>query len=225
MIENRHRIEKEILLGRQSTRRHLSRNRVETAGGSESVTEVVTGTRPPRLTASPTRIIHDLPISVDTDAEAAYAIDLKSASKRGRPASELFKRDSNGPAAQDPLRSPLARRRWASELLDADHADGSDDGSRRRGSRRTPPNTTPKLNESPTNSGFFMRFRTQSFSTLSRSKALAKEGSVGDAWSSDSSSDDEFSLQDPRHIHHPSVLNLDSMDGGDGDSDFEEQIG
>ncbi|KZP27804.1 hypothetical protein FIBSPDRAFT_853331, partial [Athelia psychrophila] len=43
----------------------------------------------------------------------------------------------------------------------------------------------------------------------------------GEAWSTDSSSDEEFSLQEQRHLHHPSVLNLEPID--EGDPSFEEQ--
>ncbi|KZP33022.1 patatin-like phospholipase domain-containing protein [Athelia psychrophila] len=223
MIENRYRIEKEILRGRQHARKQSQAHpRVETPG-RESLDQSVLL---PRFTKSPAQTDNESPLPIDTDAEAAYANNLKASPKRPRPISELLKRDTN---IQDPLRSPLARRRWASELLDAEDAEGSEHPSQRRGARRTSPSTTPK-NISPNSSGIFSRFRTQSFPAIrspfsgnNKTKLHVKEGSVAgdEAWSTDSSSDEEFSLQEQRHLHHPSVLNLEPMD--EGDSSFEGQ--
>src|ERR1700729_4320142 len=87
MIENRHRIEKEILLGRQAVRTLArSRNRAlapdSTQGGA--VPEPSTGTRLPRISLSPAPTGSDVPLSVDTDAEIAYANGAHSSFKRGR---------------------------------------------------------------------------------------------------------------------------------------------
>src|ERR1700733_11587222 len=78
MIENRHRIEKEILLGRQAVRkvqqsktRALSPDSNVVTQGS-SVPEASTGTRLPR-TSSPGSDGPGIPLSIDTDAETAYA--------------------------------------------------------------------------------------------------------------------------------------------------------
>lgn len=232
MIENRYRIEKEILLGRQSARKSQQAHpRVETPG-VEGLPPLTTDIRtPPIFTASPAPTDAENPLAIDTDAEAAYANDLKVLPKRERtrPLPDILRRDTN---RQDPLRSPVTRRRWASEMLDAEDADSSEHSSQRINARRTPPSTSPR-NVSPRSSGFFSRFRTQSFPAVrspfsgnsNKSKSHLGEGSVAadETWSTDSSSDEEFSLQDSLHMHHSSVLNMDPMD--EGKSSEEGQVG
>lgn len=229
MIENRHRLEKEILLGRQAVRKHQSRGRGTDPDivHQDSIPETSSNTRRPRISLSPAPQGSDVPLSVDTDAETAYAnsarftrgalVDTPSASTP---------HDSDNAPSRDILRSPLTRRKWASNLLEPSDADGSGDGV------YTPTASTARQFTQPGSpSGFFTRFRTQSFpaltspfSTFGRSKRVGRENSkgsvTGQAWSSDSSSEEDLSMEDQRHAQHPSTISfsmpLEQTDSGDG---------
>jgi hypothetical protein len=244
MIENRHRIEKEILRGRQAVRKVLqSRTRtlspdlnVDTQGSS--VPEPSTGTRLPRTSVSPVSDGPDIPLSVDTDAETAYANGIYSPVKPSRPIGTTVStpRDGDNIANQDPLHSPSIRRKWTSELLDVRISDGTGNSSEQKAPRTHNPPTPKRISLSATSSGgFFTRFRARSFptlaspfSTLHKSKYLAQEPSrtpvTGHPWSSDSSSED-LPLDD-RQYFHPSTLSLRNLDGrDDGEADADTDSG
>jgi len=242
MIENRHRLEKEILFGRQAVRkasqprpRVLSPDSNALTQGS-SVPEPSTGTRLPRISISPARDGSDIPLSVDTDAETAYANGTHPFFKPSRlvdPPGMSTPRDGDNISNQDPLRSPLTRRKWASELLDVEVSDA--EGTRNDFPQRAPtPPTSKRISRPVSSGGFFTRFRTRSFPTLTSpfssfhtNKHLGREPSktsvTGHPWSSDSSSED-LSLDDRRHIHHSSSLSFRGLGtrdelGVDADSD------
>ncbi|KAH7914326.1 acyl transferase/acyl hydrolase/lysophospholipase [Hygrophoropsis aurantiaca] len=232
MIENRFRIEKQILLGRQTVRKALrakgrsdttpsERNAVAEAG---NLPEPLTGTGLPTASLS-----NETPLPMDTDTESAFTANGTAwFFKRGRPLAATGTDSGtstpleNGYTnATDPLRSPLLRRKWASELLDQP---GSGSGeSVTRGFRPATPDPPPI--ERPLNpkrsaasaSGFFNKLRPRSLSTLSvpftashrLGKAPFKEPSLDASepgWSSDSSSEDDSFMDDRRHLRHPSIL-------------------
>lgn len=228
MIENRHRIENQILLGRQAVRKTLqSRARAlspdpNAVTQGSSVPELSTGSRLPRISVSPARDGSDIPLSADTDTETAYVNGTHLFKRSHYPVDTpnmSTPRDGDNASKQDPLRSPLTRRKWTSELLDAEMSDaeGSGNGARQRAPHTAIPPTSKQISHPTTPSGFFTRFRTQSFPTLSspfstfhRSKHRGKEPSrtsvSGQPWSSDSSSED-LSLDDRRQIY-PSSPNF-----------------
>jgi hypothetical protein len=200
MIENRHRIEKEILLGRQTVRRSVQ-SRTPALPQDISQGAIPEPSTLPRISLSLAPLGSDVPLSVDTDAETAYVNGSYPSFKRIRPADTSgvsTPRDSDNAGNQDPLRSPLTRRKWASNLLDVKLSDA--EGSENSKRHRVPP--VPNHTNPPASpGGFFTRFRTQSFpaltspfSTIRRSKLLGKQPrrnpSTDHAWSSDSSSDD-----------------------------------
>ena len=90
MIENRHRIENEVLLGRQAIRRVLqSKDKAREAAKPQSsqLPQSATGTRLPQdgTDTGPVPTTSEAPMSMDTDAEDAF--------KRG--SRWFFKRDTN----------------------------------------------------------------------------------------------------------------------------------
>ena len=205
MIENRHRIEKEILLGRQAVRASVqSRTRMLAPDSTEAgtVPSPLNGARLPRISLSPASVGSDVPLSVDTDVETAYANGGQSLFKRGRSIDMSTPRDSDQTANRDPLRSPLARRKWVSDLLDVkgSDAEGSENGYRNRtDAPHVPRPPFPEPNTQPASpGGFFTRFRTQSFPTLTSPFTTLRRNTrpgmepraIDHAWSSDSSSDD-----------------------------------
>jgi hypothetical protein len=230
MIENRHRIEKEILLGRKAVRKSVQ-SRIpallpDITHGTTA--EPSSGTRLPRTSLSPAPIGSDVPLSVDTDAETAYANGSYSSFRRCRPVDTpgiSTPRDIDNTTSQDPLRSPLIRRKWASDLLDVKLPDGEGSNKRRHRSPSASNQTSPRA--SP---GFFTRLRTSSFPTLSspfsamrRSNRLGMEpsrhSSTDLVWSSDSSSSEDPALDDQRRLHRPSILDFHKLDATDADAD------
>ena len=161
MIENRFRIEKQILLGRQVVHRAYkskSRNALHEPRQFSLQKSIPNPTlavaQGPSLSMSPPSG-SDLPLSVDTDAEAAFA--------RG---SRFYKRErsSKNPSPTRTLGKdvpffPTKRRRWASQdqvpITDGDNADDEE-----------PPTVaaSPILNQGsePPTSSMFSRFRANS---------------------------------------------------------------
>jgi hypothetical protein len=224
MIENRAKIEKQIFLGRQAVRRSLqSKSKPQVMLQADVVSEPKTDVPVPRISTTPPQTGSDLPMSVDTDAETAFANGSRWFFKRGHAHASLNSgtptpRDSS--PNRDPLRSPMIRRKWAADLLNpTSHVESSHRG--------VVPHKPPLIsvpiakhgNSKAPSSSFFNRLRTKSFPNLSspfsqdhKISRLGNESSVDTAaeraWSSDSSSEDDLSVDDQRHIHHPSVLNL-----------------
>lgn len=228
MIENRFRIEKQILLGRQATRTTVERVRSRANPGNtrnividgQVVPEPVTSTR------LPTTVRFESPIPMDSDTERAFEGDVTARYFRRIRSTTSTPRDSgtNTPYengyndATDPLRSPVLRRRWASDLLDA--VGGSSSAS--------PRPATPEVSIDPS-STFSRKVEPVSLSALSipfsghrPSKSNGKGLSVGAsemAWSSESSSEDYSNHLEP-HLDPNIDFNQEAISDGEGvDSD------
>jgi hypothetical protein len=171
MIANRAKIEKQIYLGRQYVR-----NKSKAIATSADNTRFLNSNTPPPSGS-------DRPLSVDTDAETAFT-SSRSFFRNKRTHISPSNSGTTTPRDhhsrhQDPLRSPAARRRWASSLLSTGE------------NSQTQP-TPPPVGGSES---FFTRLRTKSLSTLVPASPTLKEMPVEtaeDAWSSDSSSEDDL---------------------------------
>lgn len=199
MIENRYRIEREILRGRQAVRKAATG---QTFSIREEVVTQDPGELPDPSTGPPPASAQTAGDVSTTEAEnpggstdegllfASNITGLRSKSGSSTP------REMK--ASQDPLRSPARRRRWASELFDngtLDHAGTST--HRRFGTPDPPPDRTPAPIQTTSSSGFLSRFRSASLHNLRspfrafRAKKLpSPENTPDDAWSTDSSDDD-----------------------------------
>ncbi|KDR83709.1 hypothetical protein GALMADRAFT_664741 [Galerina marginata CBS 339.88] len=196
MIENRFRIERQILLGRQIVHRayksrstsHEPRYLLQHKSFPEASNSLQTSSR----SLSPPPSGSDPPLSVDTDAEAAFARSSRFF-KRGRSS----KNPSPGGHDKD-FYSLSQRRRWTSTQADPSMDDDDPRSSNAARSSRASPNIEP-----PTSS-FFSRFRGNSFSKLSLPFSLEhglKSRTESSAetrpeynWSSESSTDDDYPL-------------------------------
>ena len=178
MIENRVRIEKQVLLGRQAVHKAHT---VRSQGTSQEPRQFILQKIDPIPNASHSD--SDPPLSVDTDAEAAFA--------QGSP---FFKRDNSSqelsPSHElDCERPPsVRRRRFVSELLNPAAEEDAN------GDPRSPSQDPPDV-------GFFSRLHTQSLSRLSlpfsyeyRQRTSISDNKQGFSWSSESSSDDDYPL-------------------------------
>ncbi|EGO27553.1 hypothetical protein SERLADRAFT_354816 [Serpula lacrymans var. lacrymans S7.9] len=249
MIENRYRIEKQILLGRKAVRKAMQTKIRPTPVDSQDLNvaddmpEPITGTRLPQVSASAT-MNAEPPISMDTDAETAFTSSGTAwYFRRGRPTAIATPEsgvsspyESGYTNATDPLRSPMLRRKWASELLDQEPMSGESSSSKtaRPATPDPPPPQSPitvprRLHlSSPSNFLSNLKLRPKSFPTLSSAfstrhrtgKAPVKEPSLDmdPTWSSDTSSEEDLSLDERRHLHHPSTLQLSPRADTDSDS-------
>ncbi|PBK69658.1 patatin-domain-containing protein [Armillaria solidipes] len=171
MIGNRMRIEKQIFLGRQALRK-ITRAKPRTIS-QERITPPPTGS--------------DLPLSVDTDAEAAFSNGTQWFYRRGH---HTHSGDTErlGDLEHDPLRSSAVRKKWVADLLHG----GTDERNTRNQAYGQPPA-----------GGFFRRLRTNSFPNLRLSglrenvqeRQDKMDASPERSWSSDSSSDDGVSVE------------------------------
>ncbi|KAJ7700128.1 acyl transferase/acyl hydrolase/lysophospholipase [Mycena rosella] len=174
MIANRAKIEKQIYLGRQYIRKSLRSK----PSAVESSQPRHGPPRFPPVSTTPPPSGSDRPLSVDTDAETAFHTQGSRPFFRNKrthisPSNSGTSTPRDHSRHQDPLRSPAARRKWASSLLNA--------GDRNQSAQ---PSAAPPGSES-----FFTRLRTRSTSTLTPETPI--EGGE-DAWSSDSSSEDDL---------------------------------
>ncbi|KAJ7682771.1 patatin-like phospholipase domain-containing protein [Mycena polygramma] len=176
MIANRAKIEKQIYLGRQHVRKSAKSKPIPPAENSHPRSGLLF----PPISTTPPPSGSDLPLSVESDAENAFTHNSRSFFRNKR---IHISRSTSGTSTPrehsrhpDPLRSPAARRTWASNLLNT-----GDNGS------AIPASPTPGPE------GFFTRLRTKSRS--SAGGTTLREMSVDpaeDAWSSDSSSEDDL---------------------------------
>ncbi|KAG2152274.1 patatin-domain-containing protein [Suillus cothurnatus] len=232
MIENRFRIENEILMGRQAIRMAIDRVRSRSNAGDtrniivngQAVPEPVTGPRP--------RTRSESPIPLDSDTERAFE-DNGTAwyFRRGRPTagapresetSTPFENNYNN--TTDPLRSPVLRRKWATDLLDRNGDSGAGNSS---SSPRTvtpePSADNPRQNAS-NSSTFFRKLRPGSLSISFSSNRPARSNGTGlsvdaseFAWSSESSSEDELDHFQPQPaLHLNTEFNEDAVSDGEG---------
>ncbi|KAH7887712.1 acyl transferase/acyl hydrolase/lysophospholipase [Phlebopus sp. FC_14] len=245
MIENRYRIEKQIMLGRQVVRKAMQRVRSnptpsETGAviaNGVDLPEPVTGTRLPVVPFS------NEPLSEDTDAEKAFTTNGTAwYFRRGRPAPTVNS-ESRAPTpyeaeytnATDPLRSPVLRHKWASDLLNRGtfKTQGYGMGDRPATPDPPPPIHSPTAKQASTSSqpNFLTRFRPRSLSALSipfpTSHRLTKENGtkenkpseVAQTWSSDSSTEDDISIDDPKPRSSSLLPNVTRLDSDSGESD------
>ncbi|KAF9457013.1 acyl transferase/acyl hydrolase/lysophospholipase [Collybia nuda] len=226
MIGNRTKIEKQIFLGRQYIRKFM-RGRSTLPGAQSTLLQksnqgLSLEPRLPPISLSPSQTGSEKPLSVDTDAEAAFLRGSRWFFKRGYAnASPPFISGATTPhdsgTSEDPLRSATIRRKWTSELLSpvlnaspSPQSAASSLPTSQYANILHPPR--PKLE------GFFSGFRTQSFPNLSSPRSYDPNGfphvSGGEAgvhgWSSDSSSDDDLFVDGRKRFssRHPSILNF-----------------
>ena len=242
MIENRHRIENEVLLGRQALRRTLQnkeKSREAAKPQSTQLPQSITGTRVSQdgTDTGPVPTTSEAPMSMDTDAEDAF--------KQG--SRWFFKRDTNKSGSSTP-------RDRGTELRDARHPNGLATqpptwrGSwpssffYTQGSDHPPTAPQPTIAESthqtdgtvaqnvvlPSSPSIFNRIRRKSalsspFNTLRHTAARVgsrpgSEYGIGDvqgSWSSDTSSDENLPSPEWRELKHqqfPSPVNFEDVD-------------
>lgn len=235
MIENRFRIENEILMGRQAVRMAIDRVRSRTNPGDtrnivvdgQAVPEPVTGTR--------LRSRSESPIPLDSDTERAFE-DNGTAwyFRRGRPTAGAPRESETSIQNKynnttDPLRSPVLRRKWASDLLDRNDDSGAGNSSASPRTATPEPSADGPRQNTSNSSTFFRNLRPGSLSipfsgshrpTKSNGRGLSVDASEF-AWSSDSSSEDELDHLRPQSaLHLHTEFNQDVVSDGEGvDSD------
>ncbi|GJJ07455.1 hypothetical protein Clacol_001657 [Clathrus columnatus] len=199
IIENRFKLEREIIRGRQSVRQPRQRDRFI----SNAEPSVV----PSKEETSLASLVNDLPsseeLAIDSDAEASFEKGSprffkqrkQSSTNRGDPTKAQVK------ISNDPLVSSNNRQRWAAALLDSGVSEipetGTTEGPRTAVQDSPSPPTSPEPNtaRSPT---LFSRFRKGSLAAFPRAfnNFGLKQSNVqpqirdGEPWSSDSSSSD-----------------------------------
>jgi hypothetical protein len=238
MIENRHRIENEVLMGRQAVRRALqnkekSREAVKLQSGL--LPQSITGTQLSQdgTDTGPVPTTSEAPMSMDTDAEDAFKKGSRwffkrdtdksgSSTPRNRETEPRDGRYTNGVASR-----PLS---WRGSWPSIFHAQSTGDPPTAQ--QQTIAESTQRQGETvaqnvmpPPSPSIFNRIRRKStisspFSTL-RHTAVSRPGSEyggGDAqgtWSSDSSSDEELPSPEWRgqkHQQFPSLVNFEDVD-------------
>ena len=191
MIKNRGRIEKQVLLGRQAVHRAYKSNSQGTSQEprqllQKSLADPIQHTRHANKSVSPSHSGSDRLLSVDTDAEAAFARSSPFF-KRGRSSQEPSSSNEHG-------QRPPARRRKLEPLTPA--VEVAEEDMQLTGGPRSTPSQDP-----PSNFGFFSRLHTQSFSRLSlpfeyQRRNSMPENKQGFGWGSESSSDDDYPLDE-----------------------------
>ncbi|KAI0068836.1 patatin-domain-containing protein [Artomyces pyxidatus] len=228
MIENRLRLEKQIYLGRQAVRR---------AQQTPSGVSAITAGKPPVPAVNP--VLEDKGLNT---GEAAIPVDGLPSSLGtngdGVPSrlQRLFKRElidvTPGTSTPEGLQDisdsfggARLRRKWAEQAFDHDSDEEDDEDENPFSTDAAQQPILDPSSRHPNGSSFLSRLRSQSFQGLSspfsnlrrNSRLFGKEGSVERAadpsWSSDSSSGDDLSLEEHRHIHHPSIIHIPSSMG------------
>lgn len=192
MIENRFRVEKQILLGRQLVHRAKSkskstepRNLLMQKAIPESSSYRSQGM--PLSPSSPPSGSEGLPLSVDTDAEAAFARESRFY-RQGRTSRNP---SPNGIRESRQLNPNSKRRRLIPETHEEDDVGQGN-------------NAVPNSTGNPESPSFFSRFRTNSMLSLpfpleygrtTSRRESSVENRAENHWSSESSTDDEYHLQ------------------------------
>jgi hypothetical protein len=166
----------------------------------------------PTLSPSPPPTGSDLPLSVDTDAEAAFSHGSRWFFRRGRAdiSSPYGGEGSLGTTSADPLTSSSIRRKWAEDLLDLPHTNSKEKNlGEERFEESRPGSVSPADREYNTKS-FLSRLHRNSLSglTLTFSKEhkhastrdTSAEVGIENTWSSDSSSSDELSFENRAYL-------------------------
>ncbi|THH28944.1 hypothetical protein EUX98_g5239 [Antrodiella citrinella] len=225
IIENRFRLEKQILLGRQAVRKATIPRTPAQKAESDAIPAPVTGTRlpvPSALMTSAPPVSDDVPLPMDSDAEDAFVNNTGRSHRHTRhrtsPSASVSSRTTN--AAADPTRAAALRRRWANSHLNVD--DNSEPVVASDYGRATPDPPPPVDTEpegppptqppgSPTTAGGLLRrLRTASqtftpFASMRRNSFMGRgswsqqrDPRVEPPWSSDSSSSSEDLSMDSR---------------------------
>jgi hypothetical protein len=221
MIENRSRLEKQILLGRQAVRKTLRTPAPAISVKPPTDGDLMAGARS-SLAPTPGQADGEMPMSMDTDAEKEFA----------RGAEYFFRRRSRTASPHpdipsleeqtmrtDLARNQFRRRKLASGLFESPARDGRP--TLRSATPDPPPDavvTSPRPEPStpPSPSTFFNRLRNGSFqnfsSPFSSMRRVAAEAEVREGkratptpstWSSDSSSDYEAYEELREHSNSP----------------------
>ena len=242
MIENRHRIENEVLLGRQTVRRALQNKdklREAVKPQSDLVPQPITGTRrfQDGTDTGPVPTTSEAPMSMDTDAEDAFKKGSHWFFKRDTDKSGSVTPRDRGTESRDPghpngpaTRPPITwRGSWSSSFF---YTRGTEHPPTSQSAIAEP---TPQLGETvsqnpmpPPSPSIFNRIRRKSvlsspFSTLRHTAARvgSRPGSdygIGDgqgSWSSDTSSDEDLPSPEwrgSRHQQFPSPTNFEDID-------------
>ncbi|EMD40725.1 hypothetical protein CERSUDRAFT_111304 [Gelatoporia subvermispora B] len=229
MIENRYRLEKQILLGRQAIRR-LTQTRAQERSAArlesqpqERLPAPITGTKAASSSDPPmVATASDGPMPVDTDAETAYVNGASGRLSRTPPS------DKDDTGNLDTRRTYAGRRRWTSNFLNSGgHADIVEEADYGGATPDPPPPASDQEAERAHHAppgcateSFLKRLRRRasmstglsSFAALRRNRGADAHSARGDAeptWSGDSSSDDDdLSVFSRRHSRHPSVFDL-----------------
>ena len=219
MIDNRLCLERQIYLGRQAVRRAQQPRSLPyptpvVASSSTAPESSVTPFVPfPGEGAEP-------PLSLDTDAEAAFANGTRWFFRRGHPSAvnsgNSTPMDAEG-STEDPLNIPTVRRRWAEDLVRTPEMDTPEERDENESGTVRPANNgttlASRLHGRP--SLLFSRLRTPSFASLQPAfnsirqrhgrDATTSPHTVDPTWSSDSSSGEELEIEEQRHLLLPSI--------------------
>lgn len=232
MIENRFRIENEILMGRQAVRMAVDRVRSRTNPGDTRNIAVNGQAVPEPVTGSRLRTRSESPIPLDSDTERAFedngtAWYFRRGTPRESETSTPYENNYNN--TTDPLRSPVLRRKWASDLLDRNGDSGAGNSSASPRTATPEPSADDPRHNASSSSTFFRKFRPRSLSipfsgshrpTRSNGRGLSVDASEF-AWSSESSSEDDLDhLQPQSALQLNTEFNEDAVSDGEGvDSD------
>lgn len=221
------------MLGRQTVRRAIQRVRTNQ---TPTDTDGVINDSNPRLPGISTRV--EPPLAIDTDAEKAFVNNGTAwYFRRGRPiVNDAVESGMSTPGeagytnTTDPLRSPVLRRKWASDLLESR---GSPDGDIPRSRDHFP---TQPANGSA-QSTFFGKIGRKSVSAVSlpfsspiKSSRVVRSSEPSPdrhepPWSSDSSSDEDatspYGLKPARAAGLPSP-EIDTQDDSDHGGPLED---
>ena len=195
MIENRRRIEKQVLLGRQTVHKaYKSKSRSSSREPGQILLQksLTDPTQRTDIPISPSHSGSDRPLSADTDAEAAFIQDspffIRGRSPQEPPPNHEL--DREGP--------PYLRRRILEPLNPAADEAAEEGVQLANGGPQSTPSQDP-----PSNVGFFSRLHTQSLSRLSLpfSYEYRRQNSIPESrqaftWSSESSSDDDYPVDE-----------------------------
>ncbi|KNZ74447.1 Patatin-like phospholipase domain-containing protein [Termitomyces sp. J132] len=218
MIENRVRIEKQIYLGRQHVRQVLRGHAEQPSlllSSTGNIQDSVLNPRIPSLSISTSQQSSDLPMSVDTDAETAFRRGSHWFFKKGQryepipPVSGSVTPSDR--FASDVAHFSLLHRKRAPETL------GIIDQGSSSSLQATPP-FHPSSNSRSTTGNFLSRLRARSSpnltSPLAADSNLDSKTSTDTAehWSSDSSSDDDLTIEDRRQLRYPSAMDFGPLD-------------
>lgn len=233
MIENRFRIEKQILQGRQSTRKIsgsstgmvLADNALDLRTGN--LPEPVIGTR--LLVTS-----DDVPIPADSDMETAFTNNGTAwYFRRGKPEA-THAATISGPSSShksyerpfpdfgDPLRSPRLRRKWARDLLD--QRDLGNDRDRSETDTQDTKDPTEDRSRLPrsrgaSSSSLFSRLRPRPLGSLSslygnrRREKMSRKEQVDDYQSSSDSESGDDVWNDDAETSHPYTMGVNGSTG------------